>query len=265
MTAENFQGAAPFQSSSVIPVRGGEAISVTTAGLLDNHIYGFNSRDQRSRPFNLLRSQVLKMSRARGWRVIGVTSATPRVGKSFIASNLSAALARTPEMHTYLFDFDLRRSSIAEYFNLQGGVSITDYLDGQIPDLGPVAHNVEGERLTIFPSFSNQLHSAELLAGSRMDQMIEAMRDLPPDSFCICDLPPVFANDDAVVIAQKIDAYLLVVEEGTTTRKQVRDTFNLLQPAPCLGTVLNRYNGGLMGDDYGYGYGQSQKYAEYYS
>lgn len=238
---------------------------VTTAGLLDNHIYGFNSRDQRSRPFNLLRSQVLKMARARGWNVIGVTSATPRVGKSFIASNLAAALARTPGMHTYLFDFDLRRSSIAEYFNLEGETSIVDYLSGELPDLTAVARNVEGEQLTIFPSFSNQLHSAELMAGGRMNELIEDMRRLPPDSFCICDLPPVFANDDAVVISQKIDAYLLVVEEGSTTRKQVRDTFNLLQPAPCLGTVLNRYNGGIMGDDYGYGYGQSQKYAEYYS
>lgn len=265
MTAENLQGRAPFQSSSVIPLRGGEAPVAPTTGLLDNHIYGFNSRDQRSRPFNLLRSQVLKMSRARGWRVIGVTSATPRVGKSFIASNLAAALARTPEMHTYLFDLDLRRSSLAEYFNLEGETSIVDYLGGEIPDLASVARNVEGERLTIFPSFSNQQHSAELLAGSRMDQLIGDMRRLPADAFCVCDLPPVFANDDAVVIAQKIDAYLLVVEEGTTTRKQVRDTFNLLQPAPCLGTVLNRYNGGLMGDDYGYGYGQSQKYAEYYS
>lgn len=265
MTVENFESLSPSASSPVIPPRGSAPATVATTGLLDNHIYGLNSRDQRSRPFNLLRSQVLKLARARGWRLIGVTSATPRVGKSFIASNLAAALARTPEMHTYLFDLDLRRSSIAEYFNLEGDLGIANYLAGEIPDLRPVARDVEGERLTIFPSFSNQLHSAELVANARMEQLIADMRRLPPDSFCICDLPPVFANDDAVVISQKIDAYLLVVEEGVTTRKQVRDTFQLLQPVPCLGTVLNRYHGGLMGDDYGYGYGQSQKYAEYYS
>lgn len=247
----------------VIP-RPGTGMMVTTAGLLDNHIYGFNSRDQRSRPFNLLRSQVLKVVRARKWQVIGVTSATPRVGKSFIASNLAAAIARTPDLHTYLFDFDLRRSTLAENFNLEGEIGIADYLDGQIPDLAPVARDVEGERLTIFPSFANQLHSAELLASPRMDQLIDGMRQLPENSLCICDLPPAFANDDAAIMAQKIDAYVLVVEEGVTTRKQIRDTLSLLTPTPCIGTVLNRYQGGLIGDDYGYGYGQSQKYAEYY-
>lgn len=265
MTVENFESRASFATPSAIPARGSTAATVPTTGLLDKHIYGLNSRDQRSRPFNLLRSQVLKAARAHNWRVIGVTSATPRVGKSFIASNLAAALARTPDMHTYLFDMDLRRSSLAEYFGLTGEVGIADYLDGQIDDLSAVARDVEGERLTIFPSFSNQLHSAELLANARMEQLIADMRRLPDDSFCICDLPPVFANDDAVVMTQKIDAYLLVVEEGVTTRKQVTDTVRLLQPAPCIGTVLNRYQGGIMGDDYGYGYGQSQKYAEYYS
>nr|WP_245842947.1 CpsD/CapB family tyrosine-protein kinase [Sphingomonas laterariae] len=262
---ENIESRGAATGHSVIPAPGTATVTVPVEGLLDNHIYGFNSRDQRSRPFNLLRSQVLKMARARDWTLIGVTSATPRVGKSFIASNLGAALARSPDMHTYLFDLDLRRSSIAEYFNLEEGAGITEYLDGQLPDLSTVARDVAGERLTLFPSFSNQLHSAELLAGAPMARLIEDMRRIPGNHICICDLPPVFANDDAVIIAQQIDAYILVVEEGVTTRKQVRDTLNLLAPAPCLGTVLNRYQGGLIGDDYGYGYGQSQKYAEYYS
>ncbi|ARS27325.1 chromosome partitioning ATPase [Sphingomonas sp. KC8] len=261
---ENIENRGSVPLGSVIP-RPGTGVKVTTAGLLDNHIYGFNSRDQRSRPFNLLRSQVLKAVRANKWQVIGITSATPRVGKSFIASNLAAAVARTPGLHTYLFDFDLRRSTLAENFNLEGDIGIADYLDGQIPNLAPVARDIEDEHLTIFPSFSNQLHSAELLASARMDQLIAEMRRLPENSLCICDLPPAFANDDAAIMAQKIDAYVLVVEEGTTTRKQVRDTISLLTPTPCIGTVLNRYQGGLIGDDYGYGYGQSQKYAEYYS
>lgn len=265
MTAEYIDGRSAAGGRPIIPPPGTASHRASTAGLLERHIYGFNSRDQRSRPFNLLRSQVLKAARANNWKVIGVTSATPRVGKSFIASNLAAALARTPEMHTYLFDLDLRRSSISDNFDLSGDVGIADYLDGQTDDLSQIAREVEGERLTIVPSFSNQLPSAELLSNTRMDALLEAMRQLPGDTICLCDLPPAFANDDAVIVAEKIDAYILVVEEGVTTRKQVRDTFTLLQPAPCIGTVLNRYQGGLMGDDYGYGYGQSQKYAEYYS
>ena len=61
-------------------------------------IYGFDSRDIRSRPFNLLRSRLFKLHRTKGWRLFGVVSSNPGVGKSFVATNLGAALSRTPDV-----------------------------------------------------------------------------------------------------------------------------------------------------------------------
>lgn len=228
-------------------------------------IVGFNSRDERSRPFNLLRGQLLRLSKVRDLRVIAVTSATPKVGKSFVAANLAASVARLPELKTYLFDLDLRRSSIAENFEIPGDVGLTEFLDGRADDLADVAWAVEGQNLTIFPSFRQKVLSSELLAGTRMDMLIAAMRNAPGPAMCVCDLPPVFANDDAVIISQKVDGYILIIEEGVTTAKQVRDSMRMLEPALCLGTVLNRYYGGFAGDDYGYGYGRSNQYSDYYN
>lgn len=233
--------------------------------LREGGIYGFDSRDMRSRPFTLLRAQVLRIARARGWRIIGITSPTPKVGKSFVASNLAAAFARTPDLHTYLFDFDLRRSTIARNFKLPPGIGIAQFLDGSVDDLNQIARHIPGEHLTIFPSYPNNAASDELVSSTRMDALITSMRQLPENTLCLCDLPPVFANDDAVVVSQKIDAYLMIIEDGVTTRKQVRDSFRLLTPAPCIGTVLNRYSAGLVADDYGYGYGQAKRYGGYYN
>ena len=87
------------------------------------------------------------------------------------------------------------------------------------------------------------------------------MRALPDNAIVLCDLPPAFANDDTSVICEHLDAFLMVVEQGVTTRKQVISTREMLQPTPCLGSVLNRYNGGWS-DPYGYGYGD--EYAKYY-
>lgn len=253
----------PVEPAATVP---GDADRATGfERLRETGIYGFDSRDMRSRPFTLLRAQLLRIARARGWRIIGITSPTPKVGKSFIASNLAAALARTPDLHTYLFDFDLRRSTIARNFGLKGEVGVSHYLDGTINDLRQVARTIPNEQLTVFPSYPNAAASDELMASTRMDSLIAAMRQLPENSLCLCDLPPVFANDDAVIVSQKIDAYLMVVEDGVTTRKQVRDSFRLLAPAPCIGTVLNRYSAGFVADDYGYGYGQAKRYGGYYS
>ena len=227
-------------------------------------IFGFNSRNIRSRPFNLLRTRVLKHADLHGWRTIGVVSATPGVGKSFVSSNLAAALSRTPQRQAYLFDFDLRRSTIAENFSLTPEVGLNHYLAGEAEDLHAVACRPDGETLIIVPSIADKAPSAELLGGERADALIAAIKALPHGTICICDLPPAFANDDAAIMAEKLDAYLLVVEDGRTTKKQIRETIAMLSPAPCMGTVLNRYYGGLVADDYGYGYGQSGKYGDYY-
>jgi Mrp family chromosome partitioning ATPase len=65
-----------------------------------------------------------------------------------------------------------------------------------------------------------------------------------------------------MIIAEYLDAYILVVDAGRTTKSQVREAFTMMQPASCIGTVLNRYRGGL-NDPYGYGYGYAD-YSSYY-
>jgi protein-tyrosine kinase len=228
-------------------------------------VFGFNSRDRRSRPFNLLRAQVIKIMRANEWKIIGVTSATPRVGKSFMASNLAASLSRIPGTRTLLFDLDLRRGSIAEKFNIPEGPGINSFLSGEIDSLDAVAYDIANTGLTIFPSFPTDDSSAELLAGTRLRTLVKAMRELSSNVICICDLPPAFANDDTAIVLREIDAYMFIVEEGKTTAHQVRDAIELLKPAPCMGTILNRYRGGIGGDDYGFGYGTQRYYDAYYS
>lgn len=228
-------------------------------------VFGFNSRDKRSRPFNLLRSQVLSIMKEHDWTIIGVTSATPRVGKTFIASNLAASLSRVPNMHTLLFDLDLRRGSVAETFGIEETLGIHSFLAGEIDSLDAAAHDVVRTGLTIFPSFPSSASSAELLAGSRLKTLISATRGLRSNIVSICDMPPAFANDDAAIIAREIDAYLLVVEEGRTTASQVRDAIEVLKPGVCLGTVLNRYQSTLGSDDYGFGSGSSREYDAYYT
>lgn len=244
---------------------GSLAQEVELVGVIERGIFGFNSRDRRSRPFNLLRSQVDKLMRAKGWTKLGITSATPGVGKTFISCNLAASLSRMPERQTLLFDLDLRRGSVAAQYDLYGQQGLDAYLSGELDSLASVGRRVKGSNLTIYPSYRVEVSSAELLAGARMRALSDAMKQLPDDYICLCDLPPAFANDDASIALEQLDAYLLVVEEGRTTARQVRDAIELLAPAHCLGTVLNRYNGAMGGDDYGFGYWRQGSYDAYYT
>ena len=81
-------------------------------------VHGFDSRNASSRTFNLIRSKLVSLQRERGWRMVGVASATPNVGKSFISVNLAAAMSRDPRFQTYLVDLDLRRGTVKDIFGI---------------------------------------------------------------------------------------------------------------------------------------------------
>lgn len=233
--------------------------------LARTNIYGFRRADPRSRAFKLLRSQILKRGETERLGLIGVTSAAPGAGKSFVASNLAAALSRIALHDVFLVDLDLHRPALADRFSIrkdEGVAGMHDFLAGDVPDFAQVARRINDDRLVVMPGFRNDLATGEMLTGPNGDRLFETLRALAVNSTVIVDMPPIFADDDAVIIGRRVDAVLLVIEDGRTTAKQARDTIRVLQPTPLLGTVLNRYRNQLLADDYGYGF--SYGYGAYY-
>jgi Mrp family chromosome partitioning ATPase len=214
-------------------------------------IYGFDSLDARSRPFNMIRAKIEELRNQRGWRLFGVVSATPKVGKSFISANIAASLSRDPRFDTAAIDLDLRRASLSGMFNINPDVSIRAYLEGQPGADAPTAYALEGERLMILPTTPGAIRSAELLAGVRAQALLRAMRNAGDNSLFIIDLPPVFANDDAVTTMARLDGYVVVAEEGRTTTREVKDVVGLLGVQRLAGVILNKYRGGLVSEGYG--------------
>jgi Mrp family chromosome partitioning ATPase len=215
-------------------------------------IYGFDSLDPRSRSFNMIRAKLHELRSQRGWRLFGIVSATPSVGKSFIAANVAAALSRDPRFQSTVVDLDLRRASLTNILGIEPEISIRAYLEGEVGADIPTAYSLEGERLLILPTTAGPIRSAELLAGSKAQALLRGMRVAGDNNLYIVDLPPVFANDDAVTTMARLDAYVVVVEEGKTTQREVRDVVSLLGPARLAGVILNKYRGGLVSEGYGF-------------
>jgi protein-tyrosine kinase len=224
-------------------------------------VHGFDSRNASSRTFNLIRSKLVALQRERGWRMLGVVSATPNVGKSFVSANLAAAMSRDPRFQTYLIDLDLRRGTIRDIFGFDTERTIIEYLAESdsaeaLPGFAP-----QGQELVIIPSHAAEVHSSELLAGERASALFRAMRSSDENKFFVCDLPPVFANDDASIIMESLDGYVVVAEDGKTTQREVEGAIEMLGLERLAGVVLNKYRGGLVSE----GYGIEDRYAQYYS
>ena len=56
----------------------------------------------------------------------------------------------------------------------------------------------------------------------------------------IFDLPAVLSHDDALVFAPTCDASLMIIDEGGTTKDEVERSYQLLDGANIIGSVLNK-------------------------
>lgn len=224
-------------------------------------VHGFDSRNASSRSFNLIRSKLVALNRERGWRMLGIVSATPNVGKSFVSANLAAAMSRDPRFQTYLIDLDLRRGTIRDIFGIEAQHGLIEYFDASRPG-PPDGYVPQGQELIIIPAVPGPVLSAELLAGEPASSLFRAMRDSDARNFFVCDLPPVFANDDVSIIMEALDGYVIVAEDGKTTQREIEAAADLLGRDLLAGVILNKYRGGVVSE----GYGVEYRYAsEYYA
>jgi Mrp family chromosome partitioning ATPase len=222
-------------------------------------LVGFLEKDINARPFKLLRTTLNRQLVDHDHRVIGVTSCTPNAGKSFVASNLAASMSRLAHRKTVLVDLDLHRASVAELFGISAEAGTIEFLLGDIEEIREISWQTGDGGLTVIPTMARDVNSAELLASERLADLMVTLRADKERPLIICDLPPLFVNDDTLLAAQHLDGVLIVVEQGVTTRKQLEAAMRMLYPTRLIGTVFNRFSGGL-GDPYAYGGG----YGGYY-
>jgi protein-tyrosine kinase len=188
--------------------------------------------------YKMLRTQVLQRMTARGWNALAITSPMAGDGKSLTAINLAISLARELHHTVLLVDMDLRNPSIHKYFGINPELSIGDFLSRNA-SLGDVLINPGVERLVILPGRESIENSSEMLASPAMGKLVQELKTRYPSRMVLFDLPPVLSADDALSFAPFVDAFLLVLRDGKSTKSAVTQAMEVMNGATILGTVLN--------------------------
>lgn len=188
--------------------------------------------------YKMLRTQVLQRMIARGWNALAVTSPAPGDGKTITAINLAISLARELHHTVLLVDMDLRNPNIHKYFGFQPRLGIGDYLL-RGAEMSEVLINPDIERLVLLPGREVIENSSEILASPTMGKLVQELKSRYPSRIILFDLPPVLSADDALSFAPFVDAFLLVLRDGKTTKKEIERTMEILRDVPIVGTVLN--------------------------
>jgi|SRR5579863_5983946 len=203
--------------------------------------------------YGMLRTRLLHRARAQKWTTIGVTSAAPQDGKSLTALNLSLSLAREKNSSVVLIDLDLRNPTVCRDLGVEPPLELREFFEGKVPSPQDLFMSIGIDNLMFAGSVSSTSAAAELLANSKLDELLEFIKKSTTHPLVIVDLPPLPSPDDALVVAPHLDAMLLVVSQGVTPITEMHKAIELLSGFPVAGVVLNRATEG--GRKYAYGYG----------
>lgn len=237
------EGAAtsPDRPERARPVAAGtRTVPVSAARLIDKRIVTMSDRDPAAMAYKVMRTHVLQRMRANNWKTLAITSPTAGNGKTVTTINLAVTLARDHKHTVLAVDLDLRRPSLASYFFDSPVPGLSEYItdDWPIEDL-LVKPGIE--RLAILPGNHSFTHSSEILCSPKMLNLVSEVKDRYEDRLILFDLPPVLGGDDVMAFAPYVDALLLVIEDGKTTKEQLSSAYALLdEGANILGTVLNK-------------------------
>jgi capsular exopolysaccharide synthesis family protein len=183
-----------------------------------------------------------------------VTSATAGEGKSTTAANLALA-ATLQGKSVILVDADMRNPSLHPLLGIVPTPGLSDLLAGDAP-ISSALHPTDVSHLLLLPAGSPTPHAAELLAGPRMEELVQELSGLA--DLVIFDTPPCLPVADAEVLGTRVDAAVMVLGLGRTEKEAVRMARELLDQAHVrlLGAVMNRMKPGDQG--YYYRYRSSQ-------
>ena len=221
-------------------------------------------RSQVAEAYRGLRTSVQFLGIEEPIRTLQVTSTNAAEGKTTTLANLAVSISQAGQS-VIAVCCDLRKPRIHEFFGKTNEVGFTSVLLGKTP-LSEAIQRVEGAgRLALLASGPPPPNPAELLAWPRAGELLQGLT--AQFDLVLIDTPPVLPVTDALVVAGWVDATLLVVAAGKTTKRGLGRTVELLRQvdAPLLGAVLNgagsaafhQYGSGGYG--YGYGYGRSNE------
>ena len=171
-------------------------------------------------------------------QVLLIASALPSEGKTTIAVNLSATLARQG-FKTCIVDADLRKAPVAAIFGLESSLGLSEVLQKSCTLQSALVPAPGVANLTLLPGLVSQ-NAGELICSEAMRHVLRQLR--AEFQFIIVDSPPILPYADGRAIAAFADGVVLVGRLGVSTRLAMRRSLELLEQvrsAPVLDVVLN--------------------------
>jgi len=215
-----------------------------------------------SENYRLIRTNIQHSRMGRSPRVILITSPEMSDGKTLTAANLAVTMAQAGQ-RTLLIGADLRKPSAHKLLGVERSPGFAEMLERPEGDtVFSAEHLATGiDHLYFLAAGRSPIPPPELFGTRRSEELFDLFR--AEFDTVIVDAPPVLAATDALLLAKRCDATIIVVTADRTSPDALGAVRAMLEGvgAEVTGTVLNRFSGRSDGAGH-YGYGYKYEYAE---
>ena len=215
--------------------------------------------------YRSLRTRLLSQNPHYEHKVIAITSAVPKEGKSVTTLNLGCVLAEIRHLRVLVVDGDFRRSSLADMLNQSSGPGFAEVLRHEAT-YHEVLRDTAIPNLKFLPAGSTKKRSAaELLTEASARPAFQQMQN--DFHYTIVDTPPATTVTDVGIVGQMCSGVIMIVRLHRTYEAAAKRAVRLLQVnnIPIIGCMLVGRDAPVGQYGYGYGYGYRNNYYRYYN
>lgn len=193
-------------------------------------------RSGAAEAYRALRTNVMSAVEKAGKKVMMITSADSKEGKTLTALNLAIMIAKTGK-RVLLMDMDLRRGVLHKSFELERAPGIVDMLREKTP-LSRVIRKTPHDNLWFAPAGSIDKSTSELLHAVNMEAFLgEVINEY---DYIVMDTAPVLRVTDTVILAGcPLACVVYVAHANRTSKPVIRYSLDMLGDVHVIGMIVN--------------------------
>lgn len=189
--------------------------------------------------FDVIRTRMMQVMQANGWKRVAITSPTAGCGKSTMVMNLAYSLSRHRDHKTMVLEMDMRKPSLSRAMQIPGERQFSRVLEERAPFED---HAVRVGDNMIFATNTNAVTgSAELLQSPGTARALDDVSARYAPDTMIFDMPPMLTGDDTMAFLARVDCVLLLAAAEESNIKQIdRCERDIASQTNVMGVILNK-------------------------
>jgi protein-tyrosine kinase len=198
-----------------------------------------DSRGLGAEKFRALVTRLERQRKERDLRSLQITSATSNEGKTLVAGNLAATLAKHTESRVLLVEGDLHRPTLGSLFGLGDLRGIGDWWQSPEKEeqISKYVYRFGEMPLYFLGAGKPFTQPSQILQSARFAEAFVRLANW--FDWVVVDSTPILPLIDTNLWSRLVDGTLLVVREGMTPVRALKKSIEMLDKPDLVGIVLN--------------------------